>query len=464
MRFAGSASGAFRRALAACLLAAAVVTAPCHAQSPDALELYRQGLAALDAGRFHEARRLLLDAVDLNPDFPGAWLDLALATAGAGDLAQAEEFLDILEARFGLPDPIAGTVAGLRARLSAEREARRLAPSAPVARSPADPQTGAGAAWQWRPEAQAAIGYDSNANAGLSLGDIALTLPGGSVVLPLDPGFRPRSDLYGLAQFGLTGRKSFDDDLLSADISLRHRRNLVERDFDTLELRAGFAFTSAGPLAGGVGGLLPGPWRVSARVQQLRLGGSALQNAAQAGIEHVWPELACQPLAGLEFDYRVYPVARTLDARYLWLGLALRCPGLPLPGARQTLVELRAGHADARHESVTDGRPGGDTRHLELTLAHDWAWRAGPGDQRLRVRLQWEHARDSRGYSPLLADNAVRVVRRSAASFTWSLALDRFGAPRWRASLDFQRFRQDSTLALFELSGRVLQLGLQRSW
>ena len=37
-------------------------------------------------------------------------------------------------------------------------------------------------------------------------------------------------------------------------------------------------------------------------------------------------------------------------------------------------------------------------------------------------------------------------------------------APQWQASLDFQRFRQDASLALFELSGRVLQIGLQRAW
>ncbi|MFA7667169.1 MAG: tetratricopeptide repeat protein [Burkholderiaceae bacterium] len=443
-----------------------LAAAPACAQSPGALEHYHQGTEALEAGHVEAARRHFAEAVALDPEFPGAWLDLAVATARAGDAAQAEEFLDILEARFALPGPIAETVAALRARLSARLAAEQAARAARLAR--------AEAGWQWQHSVQAGGGYDSNANAGLSLGSLTLTLPGGHVVLPLDQAYLPRADAYTLFAAGTAGLRPAGNGLLGLNASLRWRRNMAERDFDAVELRAGLSYTSESPLFGpgpdadgeaapGLGGLLPGPWRASATVQQVRLGGAALQNSAAVAIEHVWPQAACRPLGSAELDFRVHPVARNLDAFYLWLGVAWRCPGLPIPQAHQLQAQLRVGQAFARHGGE-NGRPGGNSRHVELALLHEWRWpRETGGEHRLSARAQWERVRDTGGYSPLLADNAVRQVTRSAAGLSWSLPVPELGEP-WQAVFDLQRFRQRSNLEVFDLSGHLLQLTLQRNW
>lgn len=444
----------FTRVLLAALVAAAPAFAqsPVFAQSPDALERYRQGTEALQAGRVDEARRRFAEAVALDADFPGAWLDLAVATARAGDAAEAEEFLDILESRFKLPASIAETVAALRLRLDDM-----------LARAHHRPPQSAG--WRWQRTLQAGGGYDSNANAGLSLGTLTLTLPGGHVVLPVDERFRPHSDTYTLLAAGAAAERPLGQGLLGVNASVRWRRNRVEHDFDTLEWRAGVAFLSAAPLPGeGVYGALPGPWRASASVQQLRLGGDSLQESAIFALEHVWPRAACRPLGSAELDLRTHPVARNLDATYFWLGVTLRCPGLPIPHARALQAQLRLGHAFARRNHGERARPGGDSRQAEFALLHEWGWpRQAGGDYRLQGRVQWERVLDTRGYNPLLADNAVREVTRTALGLAWSTPVAALGEP-WQAVFDLQRFRQRSNLGVFDLSGHLLQLSLRRSW
>jgi hypothetical protein len=196
----------------------------------------------------------------------------------------------------------------------------------------------------------------------------------------------------------------------------------------------------------------------------VRLGGRALQNSAALAFEHVWAQVACRPLGSAELDYRVHPVARNLDATYLWLGVVLRCPGLPLPRARQLQAQLRVGHASARYKDGERSRPGGNSRHLEFTLTHEWAWPRDNGQEhRLQARAQWERVQDTDGYSPLLAENATRVVTRSAFGLAWLLPLPELG-PSWQAVIDLQRFRQRSNLAVFDLSGRMMQVSLQRNW
>ncbi len=126
-------------------------------------------------------------------------------------------------------------------------------------------------------------------------------------------------------------------------------------------------------------------------------------------------------------------------------------------------MALRAGQAFARHgQDSAQARPGGDSRHLQLSAGQAWR-RSGPtGMQTLRLAAQWERVRDTRGYSPLLDNGARRRVDRRSLALSYTLPL----APRspWRAVLTAQQFRQSANLAPFELDGRIVQLGLERAW
>jgi hypothetical protein len=430
-------------------LLAASAPLPAAAQNAQARDFYQQGVQALSDRQFEQARQALARAVALDPDFAGAWMDLALATYAAGDSVQAEEFLTILEQRFTLPEPMAQAVVGLRARIAAGYQAA------------VQPASG----WAWRTTAQAAAGHDSNANAGLALNDLTLTLPGGGVLLPVSPSLRPQSDRFGVAGVSVSGLRNLPQGQLELAGSIKARRNAQASDFDTLDLQAAIGWATTRPLpGGGVGGLLPGPWRVGLAAQHLKLGGSALLNSVVLSGTHVWAGAACNPQATAESDWRTFPVATNLNSRTLWLGGSASCPGLfPARGGRWS-TQLRAGLETARSAFLSaGGRPGGDTRHTELTLTHTWGHTGG---QRLEVQAQWARAQDTQGYSPLLANNARREVQRSTAGISYTVPLAAVAGldAGWQATVALQGFSQRSNLELFRLSGRVVQASVQKTW
>lgn len=439
-----------RQPRACCRLFAVVliaVASAAQAVSPKARALYLEGTQALAEHRYQEARAALAEAVRLEPDFAGAWLDLALATYASGDLVQAEELLDTLQARFVVPAALQEVIFALRQQIAA-----RLAPPA------------ADAIWRWQRQLTAAAGYDTNANAGLAHGELTLTLPGGALELPVASEVRARADEYAQAGMSLAGSRRYDRGTLELNASLQARRNASVRDFDTAELRAGAAWTSGEPLpAHGLWGALPGPWQVRGDFVQLRLDGRVLSSTATLGFGHRWVHHRCHTQWDVDLERRSYPVARNLDATYVWLGGALSCPGGLGAAAREFTVQLRAAKAFARHGSGSEqARPGGDSRHWELTAVQEWAWPGPTGVQALQLLAQWENVHDSDGYSPLLSHDARRRINRGTLGVKWSLPLA--PAANWHVVFAVQQFHQDANLTAFDLRGRIAQVGLEHSW
>jgi hypothetical protein len=452
VRFAGFADASPRLFKRVLILLAASAALPAAAQNPQARDYYQQGVQALTDRQFEQARQALTRAVELDPDFAGAWVDLALATYAAGDIAQAEEFLTILEQRFTLPEPIAQAVAGLRGRIAAGQAA----------------VAAASRGWAWRTTVQAGGGHDSNANAGLALNDLTLTLPGGGVLLPVSPTLRPQTDRFAVASVSASGLRDQPQGQLELAGSVKARRNAQASDFDTLDLQAAVGWATTRPLpGGGLGGLLPGPWRAGLAAQHLKLGGSALLNSVVLSGTHVWAGASCNPQATVESDWRTFPVANNLNSRTLWVGASASCPGLyPARGGRWNAL-LRVGQETARSPFLSStGRPGGNTRHTELTLTHAWSWQGSAGNHRLEAQAQWARAHDTQGYSPLLANDARREVQRSTASLSYTVPLAPVAGldAGWQATLAMQGFRQRSNLELFRLSGRIIQASIQKTW
>jgi len=447
VRFAGFAKASRRRSLGVLITAAVWLADPASAQAQgtdpqDAHTLYVQGVSALKERRYEDARDLLLRVVAADPAFAGAWLDLAIAAYGAGDIVQAEEFLGILEARFALPDAISRGVANLRERMQAVLPA----PSG----------------WVWRTVAQAGGGYDSNANAGLAVRDLTLTFPGGGVSLPLSPSLKPRSDAYAMASVATDGVRKEGGGQLEVAVLLKGRGNAAVRDFNTLEMQGSLAFSSNAPAFDGTWGRwLPGPWRTAITIQHLRLGGSTLLNSLAFSAMHAWSRLPCGPQSSLEIDLREFPAAPNLDSRLFWLGASAACPTPVWGSSGGWNGRLRLGHEGARRNMGADsGRPGGSTWHLEAAATHHWVWDGRGGPHRLEALLQWSEAQDTDGYSPLLADNERRHVRRITAGLSYSFPV-RQG---WLGTLAVQGFRQNSNLALFKLRGHAVQFSIQNSF
>lgn len=445
MRCAGFVEGARRLFIG--LLTGAAAAAAAGAMAQDVQQLYAQGVQALQAGRPVEAREAFARVIAQDPSFAGAWLDLAVATHALGDTVQAEEFLAIVERRFApLPEAVSQGVAALRARIAASQPT---------------------ASWRWRHALQVGMGRDSNANSGLSLRDINLTLPGGSILLPLDPGFRPRADSHFLTQFSTEGQHRLGQGELEVSASLRLRSNNQETAFDTSELQAGVAYTSAQPLLDGGLPFLPGPWRVGMQWQTSRLGEATVLQTTALSAHHVWTQRACSPQAGVQLEVRQFPVAGPLDSQVFWLDGQINCASALGYGADRLRLQVRLGNETAKKpSSEAMGRPGGNTRFQEWTLTHDWVWAGRNGRHRLEVLAQWIQGRDTEGYSPVLDDGARRLVRRTTAGLAYVMPLSLPGseAGNWMAAWSLQAYRQGSNLGIFRIQGELLQVMLRRAW
>lgn len=449
MRFAGCAE-AFRRRIPVLFLVTALTGtgSAALAQTADAQRWYEQGLAELRQGRAQQAQESFRRAVEADPSFAGAWLDLAIAAHAAGNVAQAEEFLGILESRFTLPDGLVRGVAALRVQI---RETLTAAP----------------ATWAWSRSAQAAVGHDTNANAGLAVGDLTLTFPGGGITLPLAPEFRPRADTFASAHLAVEGAKRLAEGQIELSAAVRTRRNFAVHDFDTLELQSDIGYASNEPLFGGVlGPWLSGPWRVGAAMQHARLGGNALFNAASLSVAHVWRG-RCDPQAAVELNVRRFPSAANLDGHLLWLGAGAFCP-TEAPGPKAGWkVQGRVGHEWARNAyEAANGRPGGNTVHAELSLARQWAWQGEGGEHRVEAAAQWAGAWDSKGYSPLLGDNARRSIQRWqwGGSYTFPLGRWARAADGWVGILSYQKYLQRANLDLFRADGQTVQFAVRKAF
>jgi tetratricopeptide (TPR) repeat protein len=434
--------------------AADASTSP-QTQAPQ--QAYEAAIAALQAGDADRARTLLLDVVRRAPQFAGAWLDLAIATQRMGDLAQAEEFLDLIEQRFTVPPALQRAIAELRDRI---RQGERLVAMASAAQQPpAGPPTASAA--RTRVQAQVSAGYDANANAGLSASAVSLTLPGGSISLPLAENFRPRGEGFSAAQLSWEGAfeplaavlKGAARAEVGASVrSLAYRR---EHAFSTDELQISAALN------------WPGPWRLSAQAQHLRLGGVPLLSSAGGALRRAWPAAPCQPLALFELDRRRFENSPNLDSRLLWAGLQGNCP---MQGGG-VVWQLRMGHevgltAPDPDSGARTARPGGATLHREVALLHRRVLPGLPGPwkqsqpPRLEALLQSTHSQDTDPYSPLLADNAKRQVRRVTVGLTLAVPLGRTAA----FTVSSQAYRQVSNLEIFGLGGRLFMMNLQKQW
>src|SRR5947207_12956528 len=89
VQFAGFAEAARRLFIALPVLAGVLAWSQACAQTPEAQSWYSQGVRALDERRYADARAALLKAGAADPNFAGAWLDLAIAAPAAGHTVAA---------------------------------------------------------------------------------------------------------------------------------------------------------------------------------------------------------------------------------------------------------------------------------------------------------------------------------------------------------------------------------------
>ncbi|HSH90155.1 MAG TPA: tetratricopeptide repeat protein, partial [Ramlibacter sp.] len=136
-----------------------------------------RGAILVATGHPAEAVESLERALLIEPDLPGAALDLAQAFAQLGDQASATALLDRLRQRNDLPEPIRIAIDQRRAALASQAVAGRNADG--------------GTGWHSRWQVSGLVGYDTNLNNAPFRTEITLTLPD-PVLVTLDPAARPQ--------------------------------------------------------------------------------------------------------------------------------------------------------------------------------------------------------------------------------------------------------------------------------
>ena len=419
-----------------------------HVCQKDALFLAALGQLLNMLGRYLEAADHLERALMLDADLKDAQLSYAIALAAIGDTRSAVALIDSLLADPALP-------ADLRQHIE-RRKATLTAVAAP-------------AAWQRRISLATRIGYDSNLLGSPNLGNLALTLAGQTLILPLDVSYLARSGTFARADAQLDLHHAAPGggrwDMVS---SLRSRASPSVRKADSNQIEFLVERSQNMPAS------LPAG---SARQAGAYINASALALSANSGTRYDALGLAgglglawrlpfaaeCRSRWGAEITERRYSDNQVLSGRYRGTTFFSACEA---SSGVQSLLGFKAGH----DTPVDPDRAGGAQRQFSLRLATylpmavlgasaRWAWL---GTSRAGVLLDFErsHQTDSTGYSPILNDGGIRIVARQATRLEYQHPF----SASLRGVLGAERVAQTSTLALFKLDSWGLHTGLRLVW
>ncbi|MBK9237054.1 MAG: hypothetical protein IPO19_14065 [Rhodoferax sp.] len=291
-------------------------------------------------GRYQEASEHLERALMLNAELKGAQLSYAIALAGVGDSQAAQALLDALLADPSLPPHLRGALLRQRAVLNT-----------PVLQT------------RWTLNAR--WGGDSNLLSAPNLADLTLTLPGQTLVLPLDGSYLARAGQYYRtdAQFELR-RLEPNGARWDLTASLRNRHSPVEGLAGATQ--ADLLVERSRPPAGPSNGVGVATWgnyiSVAGSALTARSGTRFASLTVAGGAALAWHQgwaAACRTRVGGEAQARHYDNNRVLSGRYIGLAGSLSCE--PSQGA-QWLVGLKAG----RDIAQSTERPGGHQDQLSL--------------------------------------------------------------------------------------------------
>lgn len=404
-----------------------------HLCIDDAAFLALLGALLLEDGDAEQALVWLERSLLLDPDSLGARVDHALALAALGQPGPLQEIADALRHRADVPPP-------LRARLYPSDQRSVFAWPAVRLGHALRPDWGA------QGEISLLTGHEGNLDRSPRLSELALTLPDGVLVLPVES--QPRSGVASLGaaavqlayapQAATVLRTGF---ILAARAASSQRAT----DWHQWQWAAGASHDHNGLRSqldlsvGGIGGPLGEPYALR------RLG---LSVEAQLQI--------CRVRFTLEREQRVQSRTASLDSRTdAWLA-SMQCP-LPAGQGWRWMLDLRAG----RDEPDSPERPGGlqRTRGAGLRLVGA-AWR----EALLEIGLRTGTARDALGYSPLLDNNAPRRMALHQLSVEMALPLHRVDTQRLEAIIKWQAAYQSSNLPLFRYRANSAYAGVRWLW
>ncbi len=367
------------------------------------------GAVLLDLGRPHEAADVLERALLLDPGHQGARLDYARALTALGEAQAARELAREVAQR---PDAPSAVLDFLDSFL----------PPAP--------------GWQVRGALSLRAGHDDNLNRATRATGLALSLPGGEVLLPLEPSARARAGGFvdasaELHAWGDTGAASTMEFMASA----RARRAGGQDHQEQLDALVHLSWPQG-----------EAAWAALAGMSDFRWQGGTLRRTWRLGLRRSLAGEGCRPWLGLDLEVRRHPAQPLLDHR-AWHGHG----GWVCDGAEPWALQLAAGR------EIDAARPGSEATRLAARL---YAMRYLADGSRLEGEVQLGQRREDGPYSPWLEGGARLAFTTFWLRLDWRRPLGR----GWEAMLGMELERQNANLPLYSIRRRALSAGLAWRW
>lgn len=364
------------------------------------------GELALAAHQAKPAELALEQAVLLDPDLAGAWVDLSLALLELGEARQARQYLDYVQQEFA-PNP---AIKDALQQLGGQADQLRAAQE------------------RWHYAATMGGGFDSNANNGLRSTSLILTSGADLLPLTLNPNFLARGSAFGVV--GLEGHR--EQPLPDTDWTLNYGYSLLQKQFANVS-----AFSSTEVvlhLQGSRPSQTGGNWILGGQVENYLLGGSEFLGVVRATVAQDLPWGDCRLMPGAELEERRNYLDLTLSGRVWWMFGQATCQR----GAWMSGATLRYGLDQAIFDRV-----GGTTDRAE---GYFYVGKFLTEAIQARATAGYTWAQDRSGYNPLLENNAIRHL----SHWLGRAELIQRWAPQWEGVLSVERNVIDSNLTLFQ--------------
>lgn len=357
----------------------------------------------------------------IQSDNAGAWLDLAIANADAGNHVMARQYFDYIEQQLQPPPTVLALINAHRTKLAINERLSK----------------------HWSGKFEYQLGYDSNANSGLLDKNIVVTYQGGRLEIPIDGAYIARPDSFRHAalqsnyQTVVGGQQFF----WNANALSHHFTN--EHQFSSYDLSTNIGMVHR-TSAVDVGAAM--------NFEHFVLGKRSLLNNHNFSLffEKNWGD--CQANLVIEHEQRRHLLTRILDGGTVWKSLALSCTSQFNWGGLQSTAIFRDGV-----DRPLWLRPGGKANRKELIAKTAWhATRA----TKLEVSVHLARSNDAEGYSPLLENNAAREILRRGYQVQWQTPT----SDRWSLVVNWSRNASLSNLSLFRQRGASLSVGVQKQF
>lgn len=385
---------------------------------------YPSGRQLNAAGRYTEAAERIEAALLRSPDDRQLQLEYAIALAGSGDVASAQQLLIQLRNEADLDAEMHRQIDALLRKSWLQPYLSNL-PHGNVS---------------------LVIGHDDNLLGTPSQGAFNLTLPGGNLaVIPSDDQ-KPRAGFFTRADIRFDGALPVGP-FQTPSQPLRYGL------FLSLRKTPGQPADRShwGVMLEKTQLLFPSSY-LQASHQQLNVQAEpvyrqTLLGAGLAVVGSAWG-LSCRTRLGGELQHRSYPQIDQLDGQYTGLQVLTHCLAPAL--------QLSLRHGQDRPQQAS--RPGGTQLQTAIKLAHQTSFYQG----NVRVEAEWSWQRDATGFSPLLENNRRRALQRGIYRVEYHGQAS--GPLGWQPFVSLEWMQQQANLPLFSLRNRVISVGVMMNW